>query len=148
MRALQHEEDYRSQLQQNDGRGKSSQHHNKSTIAIDEQDQFSPDNWLPSSDHLIRLTGKHLLVDEWLAECMAHMRTQQTRKEMLDMLDSLLQNYLLRWQTRNRTLSRNVITHREGSSEYQYQSVLGNLLPAPGKAMKVFGRLSRVATAI
>ena len=97
-----------------------SQHHNKSTIAIDEQDQFSPDNWLPRSDHLIRLTGKHLLVDEWLAECMADMRTQQTRKEMLDMLDSLLQNYLLRWQTRNRTLSRNVITHREGSSEYQY----------------------------
>ena len=61
LRALQHEKDYRSQLQQNDGKGKSSQHHNRSTIAIDEQDQFSPDNWLPRSEHLIRLTGKHPL---------------------------------------------------------------------------------------
>ncbi|OLN97767.1 Nitrate reductase [NADH] protein-like protein [Colletotrichum chlorophyti] len=30
-------------------------------IAIDEADQFTPDNWLPRSPELIRLTGKHPL---------------------------------------------------------------------------------------
>ncbi|KAI5368020.1 putative oxidoreductase, molybdopterin-binding domain, oxidoreductase FAD/NAD(P)-binding protein [Septoria linicola] len=59
LRALQHEKEYRSKLQQNDGKRKSPQTRNRTTIAIDEQDQFSPDNWLPRSDHLIRLTGKH-----------------------------------------------------------------------------------------
>lgn len=59
LRSLQHEKDYRSKLQQNDGKRKSPQTQNRTTIAIDEQDQFSPDNWLPRSDNLIRLTGKH-----------------------------------------------------------------------------------------
>ncbi|KAM0722163.1 hypothetical protein Q7P37_001604 [Cladosporium fusiforme] len=61
LRALQHESSYRKTLKHNDGKRKSPQTHNRSTIAIDEQDQFSPDNWLPRSDHLIRLTGKHPL---------------------------------------------------------------------------------------
>lgn len=59
LRALQHEKEYRGKLQQNDGKRKSPQTKNRSTIAIDEADQFTPDNWLPRSDHLIRLTGKH-----------------------------------------------------------------------------------------
>ncbi|KAK1019429.1 hypothetical protein LTR54_000071 [Friedmanniomyces endolithicus] len=33
----------------------------RSEISIDVQDNFSPDNWLPRSEHLIRLTGKHPL---------------------------------------------------------------------------------------
>jgi nitrate reductase (NAD(P)H) len=61
LRALQHENDYIQHLEQNDGKGKSPQTHNRSTISIDEQDQFSPDNWLPRSSDLIRLTGKHPL---------------------------------------------------------------------------------------
>lgn len=61
LRSLQHESSYRKTLKHNDGKQKSPQTHNRSTIAIDEQDQFSPDNWLPRSDHLIRLTGKHPL---------------------------------------------------------------------------------------
>lgn len=59
LRALKHEKEYRSTLRQNDGKRKSPQTHNRTTIAIDEQDQFSPDNWLPRSENLIRLTGKH-----------------------------------------------------------------------------------------
>ncbi|KAK4632266.1 Nitrate reductase [NADH] 1 [Fulvia fulva] len=59
LRALQHEKDYRYKLQQNDGKRKSPPTHNRSTISIDEQDQFSPDSWLPRSGDLIRLTGKH-----------------------------------------------------------------------------------------
>jgi nitrate reductase (NAD(P)H) len=61
LKILQHEKDYRKSLKHNDGKRKSPQKHNRTTIAIDEQDQFTPDNWLPRSDHLIRLTGKHPL---------------------------------------------------------------------------------------
>lgn len=46
-------------LKINDGKQKSPQTHNRSSITIDEQDQFTPDNWLPRCPDLIRLTGKH-----------------------------------------------------------------------------------------
>ncbi|KAJ4991807.1 nitrate reductase [Stagonosporopsis vannaccii] len=61
LRALQHEKDYITNLEQNDGKRESPQHNNRGTISIDEADQFSPDNWLPRSSDLIRLTGKHPL---------------------------------------------------------------------------------------
>lgn len=61
LKSLQHEKDYIAHLEQNDGKRKSPQTHNRSTISIDEADQFSPDNWLPRSSDLIRLTGKHPL---------------------------------------------------------------------------------------
>ena len=61
LRSLRHEKEYRQTLQQNDGKGASPQTHNRSQISIDEQDQFSPDNWLPRSNQLVRLTGKHPL---------------------------------------------------------------------------------------
>ncbi|KAM0205836.1 hypothetical protein ACHAQI_008843 [Fusarium lateritium] len=61
LRALEHEKDYVAQLKENDGKRKSPQHKNITQISIDEQDQFSPDNWLPRSSDLIRLTGKHPL---------------------------------------------------------------------------------------
>lgn len=61
LRALQHEKDYIQCLEQNDGNRASPQTQNRSTISIDEADQFSPDNWLPRSSDLIRLTGKHPL---------------------------------------------------------------------------------------
>ncbi|KAH6644608.1 hypothetical protein C7974DRAFT_440108 [Boeremia exigua] len=61
LRALQHEKDYITTLEQNDGKRKSPQHNNLTTVSIDEADQFSPDNWLPRSSDLIRLTGKHPL---------------------------------------------------------------------------------------
>ncbi|WZH46568.1 nitrate reductase NADH [Fusarium acuminatum] len=61
LRALEYEKDYITQLKENDGNGISPQHKNMTQISIDEQDQFSPDNWLPRSSDLIRLTGKHPL---------------------------------------------------------------------------------------
>ncbi|KAH7066591.1 hypothetical protein BKA63DRAFT_495511 [Paraphoma chrysanthemicola] len=61
LRALQHEKDYIRNLEQNDGKRKSPQTRNLSSLSIDEADQFSPDNWLPRSSDLIRLTGKHPL---------------------------------------------------------------------------------------
>ncbi|KAF2020451.1 hypothetical protein BU24DRAFT_382381 [Aaosphaeria arxii CBS 175.79] len=61
LKALEHEKNYIQKLEQNDGKRQSPQKNNRTTITIDEADQFSPDNWLPRSDDLIRLTGKHPL---------------------------------------------------------------------------------------
>lgn len=61
LRALEQEKDHVKQLKENHGKLKSPQTHNRTQISIDEQDQFSPDNWLPRSPSLIRLTGKHPL---------------------------------------------------------------------------------------
>lgn len=59
LRALEHESTYRQSLLENDGHRASPQQHNRTSIGIDEQDQFTPDNWLPRSNRLIRLTGSH-----------------------------------------------------------------------------------------
>jgi len=61
LRMLQHEKDYISKLEQNDGQHTSPQKKNRSNLGIDEKDQFTPDNWVPRADTLVRLTGKHPL---------------------------------------------------------------------------------------
>ncbi|KAF2089605.1 hypothetical protein K490DRAFT_37273 [Saccharata proteae CBS 121410] len=61
LRSLRHENEYVKKLKANDGKRKSPQHHNRTQVSIDEADQFTPDNWLPRSSDLIRLTGKHPL---------------------------------------------------------------------------------------
>lgn len=58
LRSLQHEKDYIYSLKQNDGNMKSPVNHANPLVSIDEADQFSPDNWIPRSSNLIRLTGK------------------------------------------------------------------------------------------
>ncbi|KAK3293119.1 uncharacterized protein B0H64DRAFT_206199 [Chaetomium fimeti] len=57
--AVEREARTMASLKVNDGKQKSPQTHNRSSITIDEQDQFTPDNWLPRCPDLIRLTGKH-----------------------------------------------------------------------------------------
>ncbi len=64
LRSLQHEKTYIYNLKQNDGKRKSPVAHEEQLISIDEADQFSPDNWIPRSDKLTRLTGKHPLNGE------------------------------------------------------------------------------------
>ncbi|PVH68719.1 molybdopterin binding oxidoreductase [Cadophora sp. DSE1049] len=59
--SLQHEKDYISNLEENNGRMKSPVNHSNPLVSIDEADQSSPDNWIPRSSDLIRLTGKHPL---------------------------------------------------------------------------------------
>lgn len=58
---LQQEKDYIFKLEQNDGKKKSPVAGGHQLVSIDEVDQFTPDNWIPRSDKLIRLTGKHPL---------------------------------------------------------------------------------------
>ena len=64
LRSLQHEKDYIKNLKQNDGKKPSPVGKYKHLLSIDEADQFSPDNWIPRSSNLIRLTGKHPLNGE------------------------------------------------------------------------------------
>ncbi|GKT41145.1 nitrate reductase [NADH] 1 [Colletotrichum spaethianum] len=61
LRALKHESEYMKNLEANDGKRESPQKSHKQQVSIDEADQFTPDNWLPRSQDLIRLTGKHPL---------------------------------------------------------------------------------------
>lgn len=58
---LRYEQEYRSSMERNDGKGRSLLHDECLPQQIEEADQFSPDSWVPRSDKFIRLTGKHPL---------------------------------------------------------------------------------------
>lgn len=65
LRLLQSESEYMKTLKENDGKINSLVKGGEPMdISIDEADQFTPDNWIPRSPHLIRLTGKHPLNGE------------------------------------------------------------------------------------
>lgn len=59
LRVLQYEKNYIVTLQENDGTDISPVAEEQAETTIDEADQFTPDNWIPRSTNLIRLTGKH-----------------------------------------------------------------------------------------
>lgn len=61
MRSMENENTYIANLKQNTGKGLSPVAFAPALVTIDEQDQFTPDNWVPRSTNLIRLTGKHPL---------------------------------------------------------------------------------------
>ena len=62
---LQSENKYMKTLDENDGKVIiPANMAGEQDISIDEADQFTPDNWIPRSSHLIRLTGKHPLNGE------------------------------------------------------------------------------------
>lgn len=63
LESLEGERKYVEGLQMNDGSGRAMPRNlrNRTDLSIDEQDQFTPDNWLPRAPGLVRLTGKHPL---------------------------------------------------------------------------------------
>ncbi|KAH9886564.1 hypothetical protein F4778DRAFT_773989 [Xylariomycetidae sp. FL2044] len=62
LRLMKEERDYMTTLKSNDGTGRSNVRvRNRTSVCIDEADQFTPDNWIPRAECLIRLTGKHPL---------------------------------------------------------------------------------------
>lgn len=62
---LQTENKYMKTLKENDGKVMSPANlAEEQNMSIDEADQFTPDNWIPRSSDLIRLTGKHPLNGE------------------------------------------------------------------------------------
>lgn len=65
LRLLQREGEYMKTLKENDGKVDSPVTGGEPVDnSIDEADQFTPDNWIPRSRRLIRLTGKHPLNGE------------------------------------------------------------------------------------
>ncbi|KAL4812038.1 hypothetical protein BDW67DRAFT_179096 [Aspergillus spinulosporus] len=58
---LRDEEAYMRSLKQNTGQDHSPAKSDFLPAEIDEIDQMTPDNWIPRTDHLIRITGKHPL---------------------------------------------------------------------------------------
>lgn len=63
--AFKHELEYYKTLKQNDGTMVSPVAHHSPLLTIDEADQFTPDNWIPRSSNMIRLTGNHPLNCEY-----------------------------------------------------------------------------------
>ncbi|RHZ63579.1 putative nitrate reductase [Aspergillus thermomutatus] len=61
---LKQEAEFMRSLKSNDGMGRSPVGCSFIPGEIDEADQFTPDNWVPRTDHLIRITGKHPLNGE------------------------------------------------------------------------------------
>ena len=61
LECLRHEQIYRKSMKRNDGKGRSPHYNEQLPEQIDEADQYTPDSWIPRSDKLIRLTGKHPL---------------------------------------------------------------------------------------
>jgi nitrate reductase (NAD(P)H) len=62
LRLLQAESELMRTIQENDGTAKIPiKPAKEQDTSIDETDQFTPDNWIPRSTNLIRLTGKHPL---------------------------------------------------------------------------------------
>lgn len=65
LRLLQSESNYMKTLKENDGKVESlGDLAKEQEMSINEDDQFTPDNWIPRFSHLIRLTGKHPLNGE------------------------------------------------------------------------------------
>lgn len=61
LQCLRYEQEYRASIAMNNGQGYSNLQDEDLPRLIDEADQFSPDSWIPRSDKLTRLTGKHPL---------------------------------------------------------------------------------------
>lgn len=61
LQCLRYEQKYRASMTTNHGKGYSTLQNEDLPRQIDEADQFSPDSWIPRSDKLTRLTGKHPL---------------------------------------------------------------------------------------
>lgn len=61
LRSLQEEKDYIQSLEIDSGHRDPPPIDNSPIVTIDELDQFTPDNWIPRSSELVRITGKHPL---------------------------------------------------------------------------------------
>lgn len=61
LECLRYEQKYRSSMKRDNGKGRSPLYDEELPEQIDESDQFTADSWIPRSDQLIRLTGKHPL---------------------------------------------------------------------------------------
>ncbi|KAJ3494420.1 hypothetical protein NLJ89_g10812 [Agrocybe chaxingu] len=75
-------------------------------------------------------------VDDSFVQFPASLRIQETKKEMLDELQSMLIERLLVYEKNNRTLPARIFVYRDGVSEGQFDAVLQEELPQMLEAFK------------
>ena len=70
-------------------------------------------------------------VDKWLRQWPADLRIQESRKEIVSELDSMLKSRLYLWKTqgKHQAFPDNLLVYRDGVSEGQYTTVLDIELP-------------------
>lgn len=82
------------------------------------------------------VAGMVASVDRWLGQWPAVLRIQESRKEMVSELDSMLKSRLQLWKTQGKhtAFPENLLIYRDGVSEGQYATVLEDELPLLRKA--------------
>ncbi|KIY67428.1 argonaute-like protein [Cylindrobasidium torrendii FP15055 ss-10] len=79
-------------------------------------------------------------VDEHFSQFPASMQLQESKKEMVTELAAMMQERLLAYKARNRSLPERVIVYRDGVSEGQLQTVVDEEMPAIQAAFRVFNQ--------
>lgn len=89
-----------------------------------------------SASNAPSVAGMVASVDRWLGQWPADLRIQESRKEMVSELDSMLKSRLHLWKTqgKHKALPDNLLIYRDGVSEGQYATVLETELPLLRKA--------------
>ena len=89
-----------------------------------------------SASNAPSVAGMVASVDRWLGQWPADLRIQESRKEMVSELDSMLKSRLRLWKTQgqHKTLPENLLVYRDGVSEGQYKTVIDTELPLLRKA--------------
>lgn len=67
--------------------------------------------------------------DKQLVQWPAELRTNTSRKEMVEKLGSMLESRLIWWKEKYNDLPKNLLIYRDGVSEGQYQLVLDEEMP-------------------
>lgn len=82
------------------------------------------------------VAGMVASVDKWLGQWPADLRIQESRKEMVSELDSMLESRLNLWKSKGNhaAFPENLLVYRDGVSEGQYATVLEAELPLLRKA--------------
>ena len=82
------------------------------------------------------VAGMVASVDRWLGQWPADLRIQESRREMVSELDSMLKSRLHLWKTQGKhnVYPDNLLVYRDGVSEGQYATVLDTELPLLRKA--------------
>lgn len=89
-----------------------------------------------SASNAPSVAGMVASVDKRLGQWPADLRIQESRKEMVSELDSMLKSRLQLWKTQGKhpALPENLLIYRDGVSEGQYATVLDVELPLLRKA--------------
>lgn len=89
-----------------------------------------------SASNAPSVAGMVASVDRWLGQWPADLRIQESRREMVSELDSMLKSRLHLWKTqgKHKAFPENLLVYRDGVSEGQYATVLEIELPLLRKA--------------